>query len=150
MRNACCFTFVLLAATSLIAQERGRTTLRTTEQTKEFTIQFLNTMATGITYQAFELLKTAKAGADPDIDATRDRTQEMLEGLRLTYGKAIGYDLLAERTLGATIIRYEALLKLEKYPVRCTVTYYRATDTWVPVRVWFDEDIDSLFIELGR
>jgi hypothetical protein len=144
-----CF-IVLFAANSLIAQERGKTVLRSTDQTKEFTVQFLNTMVTGTTYHAFEQMKSATVAADPEIDATRDKTQEMLDGLRLSHGKPVGYDLLAERTLGATIIRYEALLKMEKYAVRCTVTYYKAADSWVPVRVFFDEDIDALFVELGR
>jgi hypothetical protein len=144
------FLITVLATTSLIAQDRGRVVLRSTENTKEFTSQFLHTMATGTTYQAFELMKTASVGADPDIDTTRDRAQELIDSVRLTYGKPVGFDLLAERTLGATIIRYEGLLKLEKYPLRCSITYYKATDTWVPVRVWFDEDIDALFVELGR
>ncbi|HEY7088837.1 MAG TPA: hypothetical protein VH518_12155 [Tepidisphaeraceae bacterium] len=147
---------VLSASPLLIAQdeqpptERRSVTLRSTDQTKQFTSSFLNTMATGTTYEAFGMLKTANTTSDSDIDATRDRTQGMLDNLRATYGKPVGYDLLAEHTLGATIIRYDALLKLEKYAVRCTVTYYRATDTWVPVRVVFDEDVDALFTELGR
>lgn len=142
--------FVLVLSALAPAQEIERKILRTREQTKDFSALFLNTIATSTTYEAFGLIKTANTGADNEIDATRDTTQAMLDQYRLTYGKPVGYDLLAERTLGSSIIRYESLLKLEKNALRCTITFYKATDTWVPIRVWFDEDVDALFVELGR
>ena len=117
-------------------------------QVKDFTGQFLKTLATGSTTNAFNLLKAATPDAEADIDATRDKTLGLLDQLRDTYGRPIGYDIVTERALGDSVIKYEALLKLEKYAIRCTIIYYKPKDVWQPARINFDPDLSLMFDEL--
>src|SRR5262245_14201335 len=119
MKSATLVVLFIMLTSFTLAQDPPRGALRNNSQTKQFTETFLNTVATGTAYDAFGMIKMANPGAEADIDTTRDTTQAMLDHLRPNYGKPIGFDMLAERTLGGSIIRYEALLKLEKNAIRC-------------------------------
>lgn len=142
--------FACLLTVSAFAQESAPQPPQLTSkaQVKDFTAQFLKTLATGTTIDAFNQLKAATPDAEADIDATRDRTLGLLDSLRDTYGRPIGYDIVTERALGDSVIKYETLLKMEKFAIRCTIIYYKPHDTWQPARINFDPDLNLMFDEL--
>jgi len=147
---------VVIFAAVVVAQNQGwgappAQRLATVEQASAFAEAFLRTLSSGSAFEAFNAVKSALPGEEAvEVDQTRDATLAMLERLRPTHGDPVGYDLVARRSLGSSVIRIESLVKLERYPVRCTIVFYRPQDSWLPVQILFDEDIRLMFEELNR
>jgi hypothetical protein len=131
---------------------RNPAALTTPDQTESFADLFLRNLVGGSAHDAFATIKSAIADQDlaNEMDATRDETVRLLDAILPTHGRPIGYELVARRSLGASLLRYECLLKLQKYPIRCTILFYKPQQAWVPVQVVFDQDIKVMFEELGR
>ncbi|WP_428940727.1 hypothetical protein [Fontivita pretiosa] len=149
-------SIAVIVGAVVLAQDQGgdhvpRQRLATVEQASAFAEAFLRTLASGSAFEAFNAVKSALPGEEAvAVDQTRDATLEMLDRLRPTHGDPVGYDIVARRSLGSSVVRIECLLKLQRYPVRCTVVFYRPHDSWLPVQILFDEDIRLMFEELNR
>src|SRR3954447_23602990 len=127
------------------------TPMNSPQQTEQFAQAFLKMMAAGNTADAFSMMKAASSReAAGDIDETRDQTQQLIDQSAASMGKPVGFELLARRQLGASLLRYECLLKLERHPLRCTIFFYKGADTWTPMQVTFDQDVRRLFDELPQ
>ena len=161
MRGRTTFVLVLaLAAAAIFAQDAGqggrRKQLVSKNFTREFTEQFLMTMVKSRPIDAFALIKTVTPESETDIETTRSSTEQLLDNVRPSYGRIIGYELLETKALGNSFVRYEYLLKFERNALHCRFLYYNNTPTgqqgenWIPVGIWFDGNLGDLFDNIGK
>ncbi len=120
------------------------------EATREFTETYLRALAYGTTSDAFAMIKAAAPGSEVEIDSVRQSTERLIEQVRPTYGKPVGHEVLDQKSLGQSLIRYECLLKFERNALHCRMIYYRANNAWAPVGIWFNDDLRQLFEDLGK
>jgi hypothetical protein len=156
----CCLLLALTLATgaAALAQEEGdaapapnnRKQIVTKDQTKEFTEAFLKVLVNGRPFDAFSLMKAAMPDNDNDVDATRASTEELLQQVRPAYGKAIGYEMVDSKSVGASLVRYDYLMKFEKNALHCRIIYYKPVNNWIPLRIWFDDNLHDLIEDLGK
>jgi hypothetical protein len=127
------------------------TPLNTLQQTEQFVGAFLKMLSAGSTADAFAMMKAASPrDAANDIDETRDSTQQLLDSSAPSMGKPVGFELLARRQVGQSLIRFECLLKLERHPLRCTIFFYKPAEIWTPMQVTFDSDMHRLFDDMTQ
>jgi hypothetical protein len=120
------------------------------DQAREFNESFLRVLVTGRPYDAFVLMRSAMPGAESDVEEIRMSTERMLEEVRPTYGKAIGYELVDTKSLGQSLVQYDYLFKFERNAMQCRIVYYRPSTVWVPLRLWFDDDLSQMWEDLAR
>jgi hypothetical protein len=148
MRASIIFCIVLITTAAIAAE--NPTPLASKDQAHDFAETFMRTMASGDTYNAFALVKAQLRDNADDTDALRDTTQQMLDEARPKLGKPIGYELVAEKDLGQSLVRYDYLLKLEKFAVHFRIIFYKPDQNWLPAQLWVDQDIRQLIDDLGK
>lgn len=119
-------------------------------QTREFTERFLRTLETARTHDAFQLLRPVITDPQTDVEQMRNTTDQQLLQARNTYGKSIGHELLDTKTLGESFIRYDYLFRLERSALHFRVIYYKGRNNYVPVQLFFSEDLEQLYYDLGK
>jgi hypothetical protein len=148
MRTAIIFCVVTFCGIAIAADNPA--SLDTKDQAKQFADTFMHTLAGGDVYNAFAMIKVQMSDTSDETDALRDTTQQMLDTLRPKLGKPIGYELVGQKELGQSLIRYDYVLKLEKFAVHFRIIFYKSDQGWLPSQMWVDEDIRQLFDDLGK
>ncbi|HEY1628422.1 MAG TPA: hypothetical protein VGF52_01110 [Tepidisphaeraceae bacterium] len=148
MRTSVVFCVVLFASVAIAADNPPA--LASKDQARDFGELFMRTMAGGDTYNAFAMVKAQLRDTGEDTDALRDTTQQMLDEARPKLGKPIGYELVGEKELGQSLIRYDYILKLEKFAVHFRIIFYKPQQEWLPAQMWVDQDIRQLIDDLGK
>lgn len=64
--------------------------------------------------------------------------QQTMSALAL-YGSPIGVELVSEKQLGDSVVHLNYFQKFEMSPLAWSITFYRATDDWVPVGAAFND-----------
>lgn len=155
MWRVICVLLLLTVTTALFAADGdgpapNRRQLANVEQTKELTDSFLTAMVTGRTYEAFGLIRNVVPDSETIVEGWRASTDQLLNLVRQDYGRPIEHELLDSKKLGTSYVRYDYLLKFEYSALWCRVIYYRGRNTWIPVFLNFDRDLDPLFTDLGK
>jgi hypothetical protein len=160
MRRAISFLMILSLASAVYAADGdapesgaptpNRRQLATVEQTKELTEAFLSAMVTGRTYEAFSLIRNVIPDGENIVEGWRAETDQLITSVRQDYGRPLEREFLDSKTLGTSYVRYDYLLKFEYSALHCRVIYYRARNTWIPVFLSFQRDLDQLFTDLGK
>ncbi|HMB95253.1 MAG TPA: hypothetical protein VKK61_04365 [Tepidisphaeraceae bacterium] len=141
--------FIVLLSGAAIAADNPQP-LGSKDQAHDFAETFMRTMASGDTYAAFAMVKAQSPDNAEDTDTLRDSTEQMLDEVRPKLGKPIGYELVGQKVLGESLIRYDYLLKLERFAVHFRIIFYRPQQAWIPSQFWVDQDIRELVDDLGK
>jgi hypothetical protein len=155
MRRAFCVLLLLALAVAVHAADGdgpgpNRRQLATVEQTKELSESFLGAMVTGRSYEAFTQIRNVVPDNENMVESWRAAADRMVESVRPDYGRPIGHELLDSKTLGTSYVRYDYLLKFERNAIHCRIIYYRGRNTWTPVFMMFNDNLDQLFTDLGK
>jgi len=150
MRTFIIFCIAILTTAALADEGQNPTALESKDQAKQFAETFMHTMAGGNVYDAFAMVKAQLRDSQDDTDTLRDSTQQMLDAALPKLGKPIGYELLAEKSLGESLMRYDYLLKLERFAIHFRIIFYKPGNAWIPAQLWVDQDIRQLFDDLGK
>jgi hypothetical protein len=150
MRAWIIFVVAFLSVGALADTPDNSAPLQNKDQARQFAEIFMRQLASGNTYDAFALVKAQLPDEADDTDTLRDNTQQMLDAARPKLGKTIGYELLEEKSLGQSLLRYEYLLKLERFAVHVRIIFYKPGEKWLPAQMWVDQDIRQLFDDLGK
>jgi hypothetical protein len=130
------------------AQERPASLrqITTKDQTKEFTEEFLGAFVSSRPFDAYARLRAiAPPESEADIEASRLATEQLLDDVRPSYGRVIGMELIDTKMLGTSFVRYDYLLKFERNALHCRAVYYRPGNVWLPVQLYFNSNLGSLF-----
>lgn len=152
MRRAFMFVIVMgISALTLAQDGAGRAVqLTSKDQTRQLSEKFLQTLITSRTYDAFQVLRNAGGDATTDIDAARETTEQLLNGVRNTMGKAIGFELIDTKSLGESFIRYDYLYRMERSALHFRIVFYKGANAYMPVQLYFEQDLQQLFYDLGK
>lgn len=128
------FLTIAFSASTAIADEAGP---------RQRAEQFLATLSRGEIDKAYDQLFAGSevASAQPTrIDALKRQTTANLP----IYGKAIGYDLVLEKSFGTSVVRLLYVLKMEKHPVVWEFFFYRPKDKWFIANVGLNDEFNGL------
>jgi len=104
--------------------------------------QFLAALSAGATDKAYDQLF---AGSPVAAESTRIDALKRQTGANLpVYGKALGYDLVLEKTFGTSVVRLLYVLKMEKHPIVWEFFFYRPKDKWFLANVGLNDEFNGL------
>lgn len=140
MRILVCLAFLLSMCTISQAQD--------TTDPRAWTEQFFRTLVDDGVEEAHQLLLNDSQVGNRRPDAIRG-IRENMQNTESYYGKATGYELLAEKKWGNSIIVFVAIVKREQTAVFWRLVFYRYTSSWnlvsFSITVEFEE-IDSFWL----
>jgi hypothetical protein len=155
-----CTTPLLVLALTVVAFAQDNGNQARTKQivskdgTREFTETFLKSLVTSRPLEAFALIKSVAPDFETDIETTRESTEQLIESVRPSFGRIVGYEPIDTKSLGKSLVQYDYLLKFERNALHCRMRFYKpatgAEGNWLPIGIWFDRDIEQLFIDLGK
>lgn len=118
--------------------------------TRAFTERFLTTLEKARAFDAYQLVRTAVNDPQTDVDNMRNIAEQIITNARNTYGPSIGHELINTQTLGESFVRYDYLFRLERSALHFRVTFYKSRNRYIPVDMYFEEELEQLFYEFGK
>ncbi len=121
MRILICLVFLLALPTVSQAQD--------TSDPRAWTEQFFKTLVDGGVNDAHQLLLNDSQLGNRRPDAIRG-IRENMQKAEKNHGKATGYELLAEKKWGDSIVVFIAIVKREQTAVFWRLAFYRYRSSW--------------------
>ncbi|HVT91007.1 MAG TPA: hypothetical protein VHD56_19295 [Tepidisphaeraceae bacterium] len=146
---------MLLTVTVLVRADEGapgtgRGQIVTKDQTKQFAEDFLRVLVNGRVFDAFQVIKAANPDAEAEIESRRQTTETMLDQAHQVFGKSLAPELLDTKSLGESLVRYDYLFKLEKGVLHFRIIFYKPMNRWIPLDLFFNDNLQQLFDDLGK
>lgn len=79
-----------------------------------------------------------------------DEVKEKLVSYTDSIGKYCGYEIIAKKTIGKSMIHYSCIVNYELQPLRYSFTLYKPKDSWVLYNFQFDTEIVSELNESAK
>lgn len=79
-----------------------------------------------------------------------DRVKKQLMSYTDSIGKYCGYEIIAKRTIGNSMIHYSCIVNYEVRPLRYTFTLYKPKESWVLYHFGFDSNIEEELSESAK
>ncbi len=114
-----------------------------TSDPRAWTEQFFKTLVDGGAKEAHQLLLNDSQLGNQRPDAIRG-IRENMQTAEKGYGKATGYELLAEKKWGDSIVVFIAIVKREKTPVFWRLVFYRYRSSWNLVHFKILDNFDGI------
>ena len=140
MRILICLVFLLALPTVSQAQD--------TSDPRAWTEQFLRTLVDDGAKEANQMLLNDSQLGDQRPEAIIG-IRENMQNSEESYGKATGYELLAEKKWGDSMVVFIAIVKREKTAVFWRFVFYRYRSSWNLLSFSIldrFEDIDSFWL----
>lgn len=102
---------------------------------------FFGTIIGGDSAKAFDTLLAGSSISANKPEASYNLRRQLQTGLS-AYGKPFAYDLVDQKTFGASLVRFVYILRLEKYPLTWELFFYQNGRTWRPIDVRFNDKLD--------
>jgi hypothetical protein len=81
-----------------------------------------------------------------DVSGLKERTRQALDN----YGPVSGYEVVDEKTVGASLLRRTCISLNTDLPLRWRFYFYKSEGTWKLVDLRVDDGLVELFEEVGR
>ena len=141
MRILICLVFLLALPTVSQAQD--------TSDPRAWTEKFLRTLVDDGAKEANQMLLNDSQLGDQRPDMITGIIRENMQLSEDYNGKATGYDLLAEKKWGDSMVVFIAIVKRKKTPVFWRFVFYRYRSSWNLVNFSLSDqfgDIDSFWL----
>ena len=79
-----------------------------------------------------------------------DELREKLKSCENTMGKYFGYEIIAKRVIGKTIVHYSCIVNYELQPLRYSFTLYKPKDRWMLYNFKFDSELTNELDESAK
>lgn len=79
-----------------------------------------------------------------------DDLRKELETHEKTMGKYCGYEIIAKRIVGKSVIHYSCIVNYELQPLRFSFTLYKPKDKWMIYNFKFDSEITDEIEESAK
>ncbi len=135
MRILICLVFLLALPTVSQAQD--------TSDPRAWTEKFLKTLVDDGAKEANQMLLNDSQLGDQRPEVIIGIIREKMQ-LSEYNGKATGYDLLAEKKWGDSIVVFIAIVKREKTPVFWRFAFYRYRSSWNLVNFSLSDQIENI------
>ena len=93
------------------------------------------------------------ASTNPWMERATDSLENLksqLRSLENMLGDYYGYNLMAEKTLGNSLIGISYIAKFDRQPIRFIFLFYKAQDKWRIQKINFDMDLDDELAEFVK
>ncbi len=140
-------TFILLWSIFLTLQGIAQSPLKTEEDAKILSDDFIRISARGDFQEAFDLLKPHWQLEESEIDQLAGQIQEHLGRVKERFGKVVGAELIHRKQLGKSLLQFSYLQKFANHPIRWRIYFYRAQDDWRVNSVLVDDKVEEYFEE---
>ncbi len=67
-----------------------------------------------------------------------------------SIGKYCGYEIIARRVVGKSLVHYSCIVNYEVQPIRLLFTFYKPKDTWVLNNFQFSTDFVDELVESAK
>lgn len=94
---------------------------------------------------AWKEMKPLSVIPGSEIDVFEAQFNSQVESILRRFGSPIDYELVREESLGASLVRYQFLVRHEKAPLRWMFVFYRAEKGWVMTDFKFDGNAPTFF-----
>ena len=135
MKGLACLVLLLALPTASQAQN--------TSDPRAWAEQFLNRIVEDGADEAHRLLLNNSLIGDKRPDAIRGIRENMRQ-IEESYGKAIGYEFLAEKKWGESIVIFIAIVKRETTPVFWRFAFYRYKSNWNLVHFFIRDEFNNV------
>lgn len=81
-----------------------------------------------------------------NIDNVKDRLTSYTDSI----GKYCGYEIIAKRTIGKSMIHYSCIVNYELQPLRYSFILYKPKNSWVLYNFQFDSEIGTELNESAK
>jgi len=94
---------------------------------------------------AWKELKAASVIPSAELDVFEAQFNSQVGMLLQRFGPSSGYELLREEAAGASLVRYQFLVRNEKAPMRWMFVFYKSESGWVITDFKYDGNPSAFF-----
>jgi hypothetical protein len=98
---------------------------------KQLAASVMNTLATGKTAEALDLVKPYLIIPVTEFEAMKDKLAMQAPVIEQRFGKTIGVELVAVEEVGESLMLVMYIQKFEKHVMRWKFYFYQPEDGWV-------------------
>jgi hypothetical protein len=116
---------------------------------KEIVENFFNIYSSGKIDNSIDFI----ASTNPWMERATDSLEQLksqLRSLESMLGEYYGYHLMAEKTLGNSLVGFSYIANFDRQPIRFIFVFYKATDQWKIHKLKFDMDLDDELAEFVK
>lgn len=122
-------------------------TLKDEDEVKLFADNVVDTAVLEGVLAAFDKMKPYVQLDEAELNAVADESKEQRDQLVERFGKPVGYEFIAKKKLGTSLIRLQYIEKTERHLVSWTFVFYRADQGWNLNDFYWHADVNRLFSE---
>ena len=106
--------------------------------------EFMQTFKEGNFSEAIQRLKVYSVIDYSDIDTLASTMEKQMNQLAPAYGKILSYDFILDKTIKDYLIRKLYALRLERFVLKFSFTFYFNGNEWKIANFNFNENIDDI------
>lgn len=122
--------------------------LKSESDVQKFTASVMSAVGRGDLEAAYTALKKHSVLPPAEIDAGLQQTlaQRTNETFAMRYGKTVGDELISERKLGRSMLRYTYIERTERHPLPWVLNFYQSPKGWVLSEFGWDGNPAALYL----
>lgn len=116
---------------------------------KEIVDEFFKIYSSGEIDSSIDFIASTNPWMERATDSL-ENLKSQLRSLENMLGDYYGYNLMAEKTLGNSLIGISYIAKFDRQPIRFIFLFYKAQDKWRIQKINFDMDLDDELAEFVK
>lgn len=143
---------ILVAATATFLAGTPAEALTDSVPMKAESDQFMALMAEGKIHEAYEqVTKFAPPMMVAQFGGLEEtHKQQLADYIDPEYGKITGTEFIGCLRTGESLAQVKYLEKREKYAIVWTMIWYKASDQWSLVQLYYNDELENLVKETGK
>ena len=111
--------------------------------------EFFNIYSSGQIEHSIDFIASTNSWMERATDSL-EQLKSQLRSLESMIGDYYGYHLMAEKTLGNSLVGFSYIANFDRQPIRFIFVFYKATDQWKIHKINFDMDLDDELAEFVK
>jgi hypothetical protein len=116
---------------------------------KEIVDNFFKLYSSGEIERSIDFIASTNSWMERATDSL-EQLKSQIRSLESMLGEYYGYHLMAEKTLGNSLVGFSYIANFDRQPIRFIFVFYKAKDTWKIIKINFDMDLDDEFAEFVK
>ncbi|GHD29632.1 hypothetical protein [Parahalioglobus pacificus] len=115
------------------------------EDTRALSDSVMQSLADNKLREGVLKLKPFNQAPTAEFDVQLNSLELQAPAMGQRFGKAKGYEFIAEDAVGDSLIRHEYILKFERFVTVWRFVYYKSDEGWLLVHWGFNDNVQALF-----
>jgi hypothetical protein len=116
---------------------------------KEIVDNFFKLYSSGEIERSIDFIASTNSWMERATDSL-EQLKSQIRSLESMLGEYYGYHLMAEKTLGNSLVGFSYIANFDRQPIRFIFVFYKAKDTWKILKINFDMDLDDELAEFVK